>query len=89
MWAVGRYDLRLPEGAFWRTTPREFHALLERRNDATLRADWRVAVAVIHLLSPWMTKGTKVQPADIFPNLPQPREGAANPRVWYPGAKKR
>ena len=89
MWATGRYTLRLSEREFWRLTPREFAALLERREENARRADWRAAVSVIWLLAPYVDKGRRIDPADIFPTLPPSPERDPQARIWYPGAKKK
>lgn len=51
MWAMARVDLGLDESSFWRLTPRQFDALIRRKNQEydllrqrEERADYRVAL---------------------------------------------
>src|SRR5690606_32336546 len=60
LWAVGRYDLGLSETEFWELTPYELSLLLDRREEAERRRDARIAVAVCHLLRPYLRAGVRI-----------------------------
>lgn len=72
LWAVGRYDLGLGEEEFWRLSPRQFGALLERHNEEQRKEDWRagmIAATIANALRG--KKGKAYQAEDFMPRKAQ------------------
>ncbi len=53
LWAVGRYDLRLTDEEFWHMVPRQFAALMRRRQDHQIRQEFGPAIIcqMVHALA--------------------------------------
>lgn len=64
--------MQLEEARFWRLTPLQLDALLERHAAAQRREDLRVGVALSWLTAPHTKK--PLGPVDFFPHLAVPEK---------------
>jgi len=54
--------------------------LLDRREEAERRHDARIAIAVCHLLRPYLRASVRIRPEDLYPSLrPAPARPAQTP----------
>jgi len=68
MWAVGIYDLRLTESAFWSLTLRKLALLIKRHSLEQERQDYRSAMICTLLYNINRGKGKKaLSPTDFMP----------------------
>jgi hypothetical protein len=63
LWATGRVGLHLTEEGFWRTTPREFDALVQRRTEEREADDYRAGVLAATIMA---SVGVEAKPTDFF-----------------------
>lgn len=81
--AIARYDLRLSEDDFWGLTPREYHALLERHEEAERRVDLRFGTIGELIAIAAGIKGRDsdkvLRSVDLFPSLRSAPKAATAP----------
>ncbi|HEY0839625.1 MAG TPA: hypothetical protein VGD74_05520, partial [Vulgatibacter sp.] len=64
--------LGLTEARFWRLSPRQLDALLDRHRESQLREERRLGTALSWLLAPHVKR--PLEPADFFPRLKEPEK---------------
>lgn len=71
MEAIGRRVLGMTEDAFWRSTPRQFDALLKQHLEQERREDYRAGVVAALVANSIPSKKRKrpYKPEDFFPSL--------------------
>jgi len=67
VWSIGRFDLRLTDEQFWRLTPKEYAALIERwRQNQDLEFQRMGTIAAL-IQNAYRGKGKALTPADFNP----------------------
>ena len=67
MWAIGRFDLRLSEEEFWKLSPRQLVALLDRANREQEWQNYRAALVASVIANTVASKGKSYKPEDFMP----------------------
>lgn len=72
---MGRYDLHLSEEEFWCLVPRQFHALMERKRQESLAAEYGPALVVTAIQAMFAgKKAKKIKVTDYMPSYIAPKK---------------
>lgn len=66
LWAIGRYDLQLPEAEFWRLSPAQFSALCDRMEAEREHAEYCAALVASTIANVNLAEGVEPVSADLF-----------------------
>jgi len=71
-----RYDLGLGDEEFWRLTPRQYSALVERLEEQKRWESWQTGLICSTLANIFAKKGHRLKPEDFMPRFPK------KPKSW-------